>query len=85
MPKDWTEEPWIEAPDVAGAFDRARQAEKKKRQEPKPDLALKPPAPSPMGLVVSPQLKREQAMSELKKAMRMAREFRSRARDPFER
>lgn len=74
----------IDAPDVGGAFDRARQPKKKEAEKPKAKLVLKPPAPAPGGLV-SPQLRSEQKVLELKKAMQMAREFRRAARDGIER
>lgn len=91
MAEDFTKDPWVKAPDVADAFDRARQPQKRKLENPDPQLAPAQPVPSPMGPGqqatghVSPQLRRDDKVRELKKAMLMAREFRRAARDPFER
>ena len=84
MATDWIEEQRVKAPDVAAAFERARAARKKELETPKPELELRPPAPAPGGLV-SPQLRRDQKVLELKKAMLAAREFRRAARDGIER
>jgi|GEM_PF-6514260 len=93
MADDFTKDPWVKAPDVAAAFDRARKEPEKEADKPEPKLEYRPPAPapSPMGegqvrpAQVSPQLRREEKERAFKAAMLARREFNRAARDAFER
>ncbi len=76
MTNDWTKKPWVKAPDVAEAFERARQPREKEVEKPKAKLEYKPPSPSPMGQeqhaarpLVSPQLRGEEPKSEKVRAL----------------
>lgn len=93
MAEDFTKDPWVKAPDVATAFDRARKEPEKEANKPEPRLEYRPPAPgpSPMGeeqtrsAQVSPQLRREEKARAFRTAMLMRRQFNRAARDGFER
>jgi len=79
------------APDLAGAFERARKEPEQEVKRAKLTLELRPPVPTPMGMgpppaQVSPQLRRrEELKRELSSAALVKRDFNRAARDSVER
>lgn len=94
MEEDFTKAPWVKAPDVAAAFERARKGSERGLKKPEAKLELRPPGPAPMGeqrseRLVSPQLREKDPREAEKRAlmakMLVRRQFNRAGRDPWAR